>query len=239
MVETNRKLAEENLRLQAILFPDPDDPLAMKTPGHGISDNNLDDFDPIPVNPAPSPSGHVLSLTHEFIDSIQNGIGWESGVELLCTDDDNEFHCDSMPTCNTIKQFADCMVDTTRVVFKNFRYIRKSSALDGDSVTCVCMAEGDHVAKGMAPPSTPPKRMSAMTVFSIRFTTTKHEGKKIDKIDLIFDSHTAYCQLGWPLVCFLKPKEKPRDAALVISGQGVKRGFKMAFSAPPNPTGDS
>jgi len=38
MVETNRKLAEENLRLQAILFPDPDDPLAMKTPGHGLGE---------------------------------------------------------------------------------------------------------------------------------------------------------------------------------------------------------
>jgi len=33
MVETNRKLAEENLRLQAILFPDPNDPLAMAVPG--------------------------------------------------------------------------------------------------------------------------------------------------------------------------------------------------------------
>jgi hypothetical protein len=135
-----------------------------------------------------------------------------------------------MPTCTTIKSFANCMVETTQVVFKGFRYIRKSSALDGDSVTCVCMAEGDHVAKGMAAPAVPPRRMSAMTVFSIRFVNTKHEGKKIDKIDLIFDTHTAYCQLGWPLVCFLKPKEKPRDAGLVISGKGVKRGFKVAFN---------
>lgn len=185
------------------------------------------------MNPAPtssSTSGHVLSIAHELIDSIQNGIRWESGVELLCTDEDAEFHCDSMPTCTTIQEFADSMVETTQVVFKGFRYIHKSSALDGEQVTVVCMAEGDHVAKGMAPPQTPPRRMSAMTVFSIKYVNTKHDGKKISGIDLIFDTHTAYCQLGWPLVCFLKPKEKPRGAGLVVSGKGVKRGFKVAFS---------
>ncbi|GMH52125.1 hypothetical protein TL16_g01161 [Triparma laevis f. inornata] len=214
MVETNRKLAEENLRLQSILFPDPDDPLAMATPGTGGSSEGG----------SKGQCSARLSLAHNFIDHIQNGCSWEDGVAELCTDDDAEFHSDSMPRCETIQQFADTMVETTKVVFADFKYIRKSSTCDGEQVTVVCMAQGSHVAKGQAEPVVPPKSMNAMAVFFIKFVSTKHEGKKIESVDLIFDTHTAYCQLGWPLVCFLKPKTKPREGGLVANSKG---GFRF------------
>jgi len=217
MVETNRKLAEENLRLQAILFPDPDDPLAMATPGAGAVRGTSDGGEKKGQCQA------RLSLAHNFVDLIQNGCSWEDGVAELCTDDDAEFHSDSMPRCETVQQFADTMVETTKVVFADFKYIRKSSTCDGEQVTVVCMAQGSHVAKGQAEPTSPPKSMNAMAVFSIKFVSTKHEGKKIESVDLIFDTHTAYCQLGWPLVCFLKPKAKPREGGLVANSKG---GFR-------------
>ena len=145
---------------------------------------------------------------------------------MLTLDEDCTFRCDTMPKCVTIKDFADCMEVTTKVIFSNFHYVRKSSTCDKDEVTVVCMSEGDHVAKGPAAPSDPPKRMSCMTVFSFRFCDTKHEGKKIENLDVICDTHTMYCQLGWPLVCFLKPKARNEhlNAGLNFS---AGRGFKM------------
>jgi hypothetical protein len=214
MVETNRKLAEENLRLQAILFPDPDDPLSMAVPG-SISSSVLN-------NKCTTDSGVQLQLAHEFIDCIQDGVGWDDGVDALVLDEDSPFRCDTMPKCETVKQFAECMVKSVTEVFDHFAYIRKSATCDGDEVCVVCMCEGEHVANGPVAPQVPPKRMSSMAVFSVKFTDTKHEGRKIESVDLIFDTHTAYCQLGWPLVCFLKPKSNSINAGMALSGTGFK-----------------
>ena len=179
LVSMNRKLAQENLRLQSILFPDPSNPLDIV---HPLAQKRREE--------------KRLRLHQRrgnaFLDAVERRGGPGAVAELF--ERGATLRCAATPDAKTPAEFMEKLHEIVGL-FADFRYVRLSTTATGDRCTIVATAVGRHTHGGPVPPSRPPREMEAPAVFAFTFGS----GGLIAHVEHIFDSASAFKQLGWPL----------------------------------------